>query len=259
MIASAHRVWPIAMNTLREAIRNRLLYALVFFGLAVIGTSVLVASLSYVEGERIIQDIGLAAMQIFSVGIAIFVGIGLIYGEVERRTVYTILSKAVTRSEFLLGKYLGLLLTVWMQLGLMALAFAGVSTAAGAPLSLAHAAAVLLIGVEMAVVVAVATLFSTFTTPMLAALFSLGVYCIGHLTRDLNALGGQVEDSTLRALSHGLYRVLPDLDSFDLSAVAIHGLPLSSADVGWPILYGLGYVLALLWVATYVFRVRDLK
>lgn len=259
MIASAHRIWPIAVNTLREAIRNRLLYALLFFALAVIGTSVLIANLSYVEAERIIQDVGLAAMKLFSVGIAIFVGIGLIHGEVERRTVYTILSKSVTRTEFLLGKYLGLLLTLWLQLALMACAFAGVSLAAGAPLSLAHAATIWLIAVELALVVAVATLFSTFTTPMLAALFTLGVYCIGHLTRDLHALGQQAGEAGVRDVTRVLYKVLPDLDSFDLSVQAVHGLPLAPGDVGWPMLYGVGYVFAVLIVATFVFRVRDLN
>ena len=131
---SVGRIWPIAMNTLREAIRHRLLYTLLFFAVTMIGFSVLIASLSYVEGERIIQDIGLASIRLFSVGIAIFVGIGLIHGEVDRRTIYTILSKPVTRSEFLLGKFIGLLLTVWLQLCLMALAFAAVSLLAGAPL-----------------------------------------------------------------------------------------------------------------------------
>lgn len=259
MIGSVLRIWPIATNTLREAIRNKLLYALLFFGVLVIGASVLIASLSYVEGERIIQDIGLAAMQLFSVGIAIFVGIGLIHGEVERRTVYTILAKSITRSEFLLGKYLGLLLTVWLQLGLMAVAFAGVSVAAGASLTLTHFVAVLGMAMELAVVVAVATLFSTFTTPMLAAFFALGVYCIGHLTRDLNALGGQADDPVVRGLAQGLYRVLPDLDSFNFSIYAVHGWALAPNDVLWPMLYAFGYVLALLFMATYIFRVRDLK
>ena len=259
MMDSLTRIWPIATNTCREAIRNRLLYALLFFGVVVIGASVLIASLSYVEGERIIQDIGLAAMQIFSVGIAIFVGIGLIHGEVERRTVYTILAKSITRSEFLLGKYFGLLLTVWLQLALMALAFAAVSSAAGASLSLAHGVAVFGIAIELAIVVAVATLFSTFTTPLLAACFALGVYVIGHLTRDLSALGGQADDPMVRGLAQGLYRVLPDLDSFDFSMYAVHGWNLTPENVVWPMLYALGYVTALLFMATSIFRARDLK
>ena len=97
-MVSLRRIWPIATNTLREALRSRLLYTLLFFAVGLIGFSILVASLSYVEGERIIQDLGLASIRLFSVGIAIFVGIGLIHGEVDRRTIYTILAKPVRRS-----------------------------------------------------------------------------------------------------------------------------------------------------------------
>ncbi|MFP6624972.1 MAG: ABC transporter permease subunit, partial [Myxococcota bacterium] len=128
------RIGTIAENTIREAIRNRLLYTLLFFAVALIGTGVLVSNLSYVEGERILQDVGLAAIRLMSVGIGTFVGVGLIHGEIERRTLYTILSKPVSRVEFLLGKYLGLVLTTWLMLVVMGIAFAGVSLGYGAPL-----------------------------------------------------------------------------------------------------------------------------
>ena len=94
---------------------------------------------------------------------------------------------------------------------------------------------------------------------MLAAFFALGVYCIGHLTRDLNALGGQADDPVVRGLAQGIYRILPDLDSFNFSLYAVHGWALAPNDVLWPMLYAVGYVLALLFMATYIFRVRDLK
>ena len=252
-------VWPIATNTLREALRSRLLYTLLFFAVALIGFAILVASLSYVEGERIIQDLGLASIRLFSVGIAIFVGIGLIHGEVDRRTIYTILAKPVRRSEFLLGKFLGLLLTVWLQLGLMSLAFAGVSLLVGAPLDLGYAAALGLVGVELMVVVAVATLFSSFTTPTLAALFSLGIYALGHLSRNLYFLGQESDAEGVRGVATFIYRALPDLETFNLSVQAVHGLAISGAQVGWAILYGAAYSVALLLLATFIFERRDLE
>jgi ABC-type transport system involved in multi-copper enzyme maturation permease subunit len=259
MKTSFLRVGTIAANTVREAIRNKLLYALLFFAVTVIGVAVLIASLSYVEGERIIQDVGLAAIRLFSVGIAIFVGIGLIHGEVERRTIYTILSKPLSRGEFLVGKFLGLLGTVWMQLVLMTAAFVVVSLATGAPLDSGHAAALLLTAMELMVVVAVATLFSSFTTPMLAALFSLGVYFLGHLSRDLRALGLQADMESITTVATWIYRVLPDLESFNRTIEAVHGLPISAADVGWPAVYAVGYTTSLLFVAVIVFRRRDFK
>jgi ABC-type transport system involved in multi-copper enzyme maturation permease subunit len=259
MLKSFRRVWAIATNTLREAVRNRLLYALLFFAVTMIGFSVLIASLSYVEGERIIQDMGLASIRLFSVGIAIFVGIGLIHGEVERRTIYTILSKPVTRPEFLLGKFLGLLLAVWLQLCLMALAFGLVSLLAGAGLDLGYGEALLLVGIELMVIVAVATLFSAFTTPMLAAFFTVGIYTLGHLSRDLYLLGQKSDVEVVKHTATLIYRILPDLESFNLSIQAVHRLPISGTEVGWAVLYGVGYSMALLILASFIFQRRDLQ
>ncbi len=178
------RILAVAGNTLREAVRNRVLYTLVFFALGMIGLGVVLSTLSYVEQERILQDVGLAAIRIFGVAIAIFVGVGLIHKEVERRTIHTILSKPVARAEFLLGKYLGLVATLWLQVAIMSLGFAVVSLAAGAELTSRHAAALSLVAVELAVMVGVATLFSSFTTPLLASLFSCGIFVAGTLSRE---------------------------------------------------------------------------
>ncbi len=252
-------IWTIATNTVREAIRNKLLYVLLFFAVALILAGVFLSSLSYVESERILQDIGLAAIRLFSVAIAIFVGVNLIYKEVDRRTVYTILSKPLSRTEFLLGKYVGLVLTIWMQMAVMVMAFAGVSLATGAPLTPAHAAAFFLTGVELALVVALATLFSSFTTPMLASFFSGGLWFVGHLTRDLRDLGAASDLESVQRLTALLHRVLPDLESFNLSIEAAHGLPVVASDVWLPLLYGGGYVAILLVAATALFGRRDFR
>src|SRR5690606_26033933 len=193
LMGALDRILAIAGNTMREAVRSRVLYTLLFFAVALIGTGVLLSTLSYVERDRILQDVGLAAIRLFGVAIAIFVGIGLVHREVERRTVYTILSKPIARSEFLLGKYLGLLATLWLQLAVMGACFAGVSWLAEAPVTGAHAAALAAIGLELAVVVALALLFSAISAPMLASLFTAGLWLIGNLTRDLRALGAQAD------------------------------------------------------------------
>ncbi len=252
-------IWSIGVNTIREAVRNKLLYALLFFGVVLIGTGVLVSSISYVEGSRILQDVGFASLRLFSMGIAIFVGVGLIHGEVQRRTIYTILSKPVSRSEFLLGKYVGLVMTIWLQLAIMSLVFVGVSLAAGAPIDGGHAAALLLVGVELAVIVAVATLFSSFSTPMLASFFTLSIYVMGHLTRDLLQIGERADAGGIKILSKVIYQVLPDLESFNLSVEAAHQLPIAGSQVMWPILYGAAYAALLLFVAGNVFQRRDFR
>jgi len=253
------RILTIAENTLREAIRNKLLYTLLFFAIALIGTGVLVSTLSYVEGERIVQDVGLAGIRLMSVGIAVFVGVGLIHGEVERRTIYTILSKPVSRTEFLLGKYVGLVATTWLMLAIMGAAFALVSIGYGAPLGAGHLAAFGLLAFELMVMVAVATLFSAFTTPMLASLFTVGIYLVGHLTRDLRQLAEQGDLEALRGIATVLYRVLPDLESFNATIEAVHGLPIPAAQIGFAAIYAAGYTVILLGLGACIFQRRDFR
>jgi len=253
------RILAIAMNTVREAIRNRVLYTLLFFALALIGTGVLVSTLSYVESERILQDVGFAAIRVFAVAIAIFVGISLVHREVDRRTIFTILSKPISRSEFLLGKYLGLLLTLWLQIAVMGVGFAGVSWLAGAPVGLVHFAALGLVGAEIAVVVAIALLFSAFTSPMLASLFTAALWLIGHLSRDLRNLGAQSQLDGVKRATELLYRTLPDLGAFDLTMHATRAVPIAVSDVVFPLLYAAGYATLLLVAATSIFERRDFR
>ena len=256
---SPSRVWTIGQNTMREAIRNKLLYTLLFFAIVMIGTGVVVGSISYVEGSRILQDVGLASIRLFSTGIAIFVGVGLIHNEVYRRTIYTILSKPVSRAEFLVGKFVGLVMTIWLQLAIMSVAFIIVSLSSGAPIDSGHLAALGLLAAELAVVVAIATLFSAFTTPMLASLFTLGIYMMGHLSRDLLQIGARSDSPSMRNMTRVLYEVLPDLESFNLSVQAVHQLPITNAEVVLPALYAIGYIAALLFAATLIFERRDFK
>lgn len=256
---SLPRIWALAANTVREAIRSKLLYTLLFFAILLIASGVLLSTLSYVESQRILQDIGMGATRIFAVAIAIFVGVGLIYQEVDRRTVYTILSKPISRAEFLLGKYLGLVLTIWLQVAIMVLAFVAVSRATGAPLHGGHAAAFAMTAVELALVVAVATLFSAFTTPMLASFFSTGLWIVGHATRELRDLGARAEVESIRQLTAALHRILPDLESFNLTLEATHGLPIAASDLWLPLAYAAGYVGIVLVAAIAIFERRDLR
>jgi ABC-type transport system involved in multi-copper enzyme maturation permease subunit len=253
------RITTIAANTVREAIRNKILYALVFFAVLLIGVGVVLSTLSYVEQERIIQDVGLSAIRLFSAVIAIFLGVGLIHKEVDRRTIYTIVTKSVARWEFLLGKYLGLVATVWMQVAVMSVAFLVVSWLTGAPLYPQHFYALLLTAGEVGLLVAIATFFSAYTTPMLASFFTGGFYVVGHLTRDLKQLGSQSDAESVKAVASWLYRLLPDLESFNLTVEALHGLPVTPAEVGWPLAYGALYVVLVLIAGSVVFHAKDFR
>ena len=251
------RIWAMAVNTAREAIRSKLLYTLLFFSLAMMLLGSVLSMLSYVERERMVQDFAFASIRLFSVAIAVFVGVGLIHKEVERRTVYTILSKPLSRAEFLIGKYTGLLLIIWLQVAIMASFFAGVSLLMGAPLGFTHLAALALIAVEVAVVVALATLFSSFTTPLLASFFSCGLWFAGHLTRDLRDHGANSSSALVREGTAWMHRILPDLESFNLSIEASHQLSVAASDIWFPALYGAGYVAIILASAAMIFERRD--
>lgn len=252
-------IWALAVNTVRESVRNRILYVLVFFAVLLIGSGSIVGTLSYVESERILQDIGLASIRLFGVAIAIFVGVQLVHREVDRRTIYTILSKPLSRGEFVLGRFLGLTLTLWMQMAVMAAAFAGVSLATGASLTASHAAFFALVAVELALVVAIATFFSAFTTPMLASLFTTGVWVTGQLSRDLRDIGAASGEPSVELATRTLHRILPDLSGFNLSIEAAHGLPVAASDVWLPLLYGVSYGAIVLWLAIAVFERRDFR
>jgi ABC-type transport system involved in multi-copper enzyme maturation permease subunit len=252
-------VSAIAANTLRDAVRSKVLYVLLFFAIVMIVTSAALATLSYVERERILQDIGFAAIRFFGAAIAIFVGVGLVHREVDRRTIYTILSKPVSRSAFLAGKYLGLVATLWLELAVMALCFAGASLLAGAPLGGGHAVALALTALELAVVVAFATLFSSFATPFLAGCYSLGIYLIGHMTRELRAIGAASDSELAQRITTWLHRVLPDLESFNRTIDAVHGLPIPAGDVAWTVVLGLSWSVGFLLLAAVTFERRDFR
>jgi ABC-type transport system involved in multi-copper enzyme maturation permease subunit len=253
------RILTIAGTTVREAVRSRILYALLFFAILLILSGFFLSSLSYVESHRILQDIGLGAARGVGVAIALFVGVGLIHREVERRTVYTILSKPITRAEFLLGKFAGLVCTVWLQVAIMGAAFAAVSLGAGAPLGAGHAAAFALLAVELAVVVALATFFSAFTTPVLSSFFAGGLWVVGNLSRNLRDLGAQAELESVRVATRWLFRLLPDVEGFDLSTQAVHLLPIAGSDLWLPLVYGAGYCTVVLVAAVALFERRDLR
>jgi len=256
---SLARIHALAVNTFREALRNKLLYTLLGFGILMIGSGVLLATLSYVEVDEILQDMGMGAIRFFSAGIAIFIGIGLIHTEVDRRTIFTILSKPVSRTEFLIGKWAGLTTTVWLQLVLMALAFGVVSWMAGAPLGAGHVVAIALIGLELMLLVAIATLFSSFTTPMLAALFTVGLWMIGHLSRDLRALGEQSDLESVSTTAEWIFMLMPDFEVFNKTLQAVHGIAIPASEIQMAIVYALGYTICTLSLGSMIFARRDFK
>jgi ABC-type transport system involved in multi-copper enzyme maturation permease subunit len=256
------RIAAIAGNAFREAVRDRVLYNLVLFVLLLTGAAVFIGELSGGQERKIIVDLGLSAMLLFGVFIAIFVGVGLVYKEIERRTVYTIFAKPVGRGEFLLGKYLGLCLTLLVNVLVMG---GGVSLAliyvSGGfdPLLFSIWPAILLLYVELMILTAVALLFSSFSSPALSALLTFFVFIIGHFSADLKSLATSMGSVSTRWFFGGLYYLLPNLANLSFITPAAHGEMPGGAYIINAILYSLLYVTVVLAAATLIFSRRNFK
>lgn len=253
------RILSIALNTFRENLREKLLYNLLIFALLMIGSSIIVSRLTLGDFERLILDIGLASINIFGVLIAIFVGIGLVSKEIEKKTIYTIVSKPVPRYEFLVGKFCGLAITLFVNTCVMVAGLLLVLWFMKVPVEAILFKSLSLIYLECLVVTAVALLFSTFSSATLSAIFTLAIYVIGHLSGDLRLFGKKFMGDLGQGLLNGLYYTLPNLERFNLKGHVIHHLDFSAADMALTLAYGLTYAAMLLLIASMIFQKRDFQ
>jgi len=252
----------IARNTFLEAVRDRVLYNLVIFVLLLIAGAIFLGELSGGQERKIIIDLGLSTMLLFGVFISIFVGVGLVYKEIERRTVYAIFSKPISRGEFLIGKYLGLCLTLLVNVVIMGV---GVSLAllfvhrGWEPLIVTIWPAILLIYFELMMITGVALLFSSFSSPALSALLTFMVFIIGHFSADLKNLASSMDSVVARGLFILLYYLLPNLSNYSYITPAAHGQLPGAANVLLAILYAAVYIAVTIAVATLVIGRRNFK
>jgi len=257
------RVWAIARNTFREAVRNKILYSLLFFAVVLILSAVALSQLSVHEETRMTRDIGLYGVDMFGVIIAIFVGVNLLYKELDLKTVYTILSKPLRRWEFVLGKWLGMLLTLGVQVGVMGVVLAVTLALQDASLDVPMLKALWLLYVNVMVVTSVAVFFSSFSSPFLSGFFALGCFILGRSVPDMRALAHKT-GSVLGALMNGTTFVLPNLHLFYPSGaiigaeqVSVHGTMVGGDYLLSATAYGVGYSAVVLVMAMLIFRKRD--
>ena len=262
----------IAAQVFKESVRDKVLYNLVLFAVLLIAASYLIGQLTAGQDVKIIKDLGLAATQIFGLFIAVFIGIGLVSKEVERRSIYGLLAKPVRRHELILGKYAGLVLTLAVNVTVMAIALFAVlgymswveteefrqswEASATDPAMLA---AILLIFVQLTLVTAIALFFSTFSRPILSAVLTFGLYVVGHFNADLRNFENVVDSPVAAALARTLYYVLPNLAPFDVKAQVVHGHAVPLGYVALTSGYAAAYICALLLAATFIFSKRDFK
>lgn len=254
------KIISIAKNTFRETVRDRILYNLVFFVLLITAAAIFLGELTAGNEGRVIVNLGLSVVLLFGAFIAIFVGVGLVSKEIEKRTVYAIFAKPVGRGEFLIGKYLGLCLTLLVNVAVMALGISLALLYVGAsPLAGSVWAAALLIYFELAILTATAILFAGFSSPMLSALLAFFVFVIGHFSGALNQLAESLGSPAAKIFFAGLYYLLPNLSFFSFTTNAAYGDLPSFAYLGHAFLYALVYVGIVLSVAVFVFSRRNFK
>lgn len=252
-------VWAIGLNTFREAIRDRILYLLLAFALILIGVSRLLSLLTVGSESKIIKDVGLSAISVFGVLTAMFVGVSLVFKEIDKRTIFTLLANPVRRWQFVAGKYLGLLTVLAMNVAMMTVALSVLLWWKGEQ-PWALAGAVLLTYVELLLVAAFALLFSSFTNPILAAVGTFGIYAIGHLSWSLQMLKDKLPGNTLAVwLCDALYWVLPNLGRLNIRSEAVHAIALPDGYLAFSLSYGLSYAVAVLTLACIVFERREFQ
>ena len=263
----------VALHGFRDSVRDKVLYAIVAFAVLLMAASYVIGELTAGQDLKIIKDLGLAAMSLFGLFIAIFIGIGLIAREIERRSVYGVLAKPVRRHEFIIGKYLGLVGTLLVNLAVMAVAYYAVLTYMGwilpeSALKVAPAPptdprlmlAVAMIACELALVTAVALFWSTFSSSaLLSAALTAGLYVAGQFGGDLKNLEQVVESPVAGAIGRGLYYVLPNFAAFDIKTQVVHALPIEPGYLLLTATYALVYIALLLVASVLIFSRRYFK
>ena len=254
------KITVIARNAFREAVRDRVLYNLVLFVLLLTGAAVFLGELTAGNEARVITNLGLSATLVFGAFIAVFVGVGLVSKEIEKRTVYAIFAKPVGRGEFLVGKYFGLCLTLAVNVAVMG---AGISLALfyvkGAALFTSVWAAIFLIFLELAILTAVTLLFSSFSSPALSALLTFFVFLIGHFSASLRDFAESLGTNSAKFFFNFLYYFLPNLEYFNFKTAAAHGkIPAVEHFLG-ATAYAVVYVAILLAISVLIFSRRNFK
>jgi ABC-type transport system involved in multi-copper enzyme maturation permease subunit len=252
-------LWLVALNTFRETIRNKILYNILLVAAVVLLLAMSFGDLSVMSRVQVMSDFGLATMSLTGLLLAVFIGVGVLAAEIADKTVYCVLCKPVDRVQFIAGKFAGLLVTLVINFLLIALIFvAAITIMTGRAPQAAIFSAVFLLMAEMAVIIAAAIFWSCFTTPTLAAIFTLAFYAAGHLN-DLITLSADVQTNPfLKAVLAALHYILPNLEYFNIRTQVVFGLAVADGQIWLASVYGILYTALLLLFSSLLFARKDL-
>jgi len=251
--------FTLARNTFREAIRDRILTAVLAFGAVLVVSSVVLAPLTLGEEDRVIRDLGLTSISLFTLLTVVMVGTGMVYREIEHRTIYTILTHPVNRAQFIVGKFLGLYAGICLSIVALSVVYLAVVAVFAGGWDTNLVAALGLTAAEAAIVTAVAVFFSTVASPLLSAVFTFLVFVAGHLAGDLAALARQAGQGAVAKLVGALYVVLPSLHQFDVRNNILSGVPVDPGQIVSCFAYSFTYCVAVMVVTILAFSRRDFE
>lgn len=256
------RIATIALGAFKESVRERVLYNLIVFAFLMIAAAVLLGNISVGVEQLVLINLGLTAISIFGVVIAIFIGIGLVSKEIERRTIYNILSKPVRRAEFILGKYAGLILTLFVNTAIMTAGFylaLAVQQKGLERQDLGLLSAVYFILLELAIVVGIAIFFSCISTSILSAVFTFCLFVVGNFTSDIRILGQESGNQVVQKATAVVYYLLPNFSDFNVINQVAHGVKISGLLFAANTFYALLYITILISASIMIFEAREFK
>ncbi len=252
-------ILALAASTFLETVRDRIFYLVAVFGFIMLASTAILSPLTVGAQAKIMADVGLASMVIFGLLVVVFVGSSMVRKELDKGTIVTILSKPVGRREYLIGKFLGLNLTLISMLAVMGLVFLLMLFLAPGSFSFRFLGAFYLTFLELTLINAVVVLFSTSVSPVLAAVFTLGVFAVGHLSQSIRDFG-QLQDSVFqRQVSELVYYLTPNLEVFNLRGAVVHGTAVSGGHLFMATIYCLAWTVLLLVVAGSIFSRKELR
>jgi Cu-processing system permease protein len=253
------RVPALMLSTFRETVRDRIFYLVGVFGFIMLASTAVLSPLTVGAQGKIMTDVGLAAMSLFGLLVVVFVGTSMVRKEMDKGTILTIMSKPVGRREYLLGKYLGLNLTLLCMLVVMGALFLLMTFLAPGTFSLRYVPVFYLTLLELMIINAAAVFFSTCVSPILAAVFTLGVFVVGHLSQSIKDFGALQGSVFQQRMSEFVYYLIPNLEVFNVRGDVVHGLSVAPDHLGLATLYGLGWVGVLMLCAGAVFARKELR
>lgn len=256
------RLWAVAFNTYREAVRDRVLYNLILFALLIVGSSLLVGQISIEINRIVLINLGLTSISLFGIVIAIFIGIGLVSKEIEKRTLYTVLAaRPVRRWEFITGKFLGLVMTLTVNALLMSVGFflavLYVSRGLGR-VDLQLLTAIYFILLEFVLITALALLFSTFSSPVFSAIFAFALFAVGTFAEDLRSFSSMATGLT-RWMMTGAAYLIPNFAALNVISQVAHNTAVEPKLILLNTIYVLTYTAAVLTASVWIFERRNLK